>query len=95
MKDFLYLMAATIDTSKTNIPKVEAEDIVPGVLATVYWAAGVTAVVVIIIAGILYATSDGDANKITRAKNAILYAIVGLVFVMMAFLITNFVVGWF
>ena len=95
MKDFLYIVAATIDSGATNIPKIEAGDILPAVLATVYWAGGIAAVVVIIIGGILYATSDGDAAKIKRGKDAILYSIIGLVVIMMAFLITNYVVGWF
>ena len=95
MKDSLLLLSATIDATKSNIPKVNADGVLAGVLSTVYWAAGITAVIVIIIAGILYATSDGDANKVKRAKDAILYSVVGLMFVMMAFLITKFVIGWF
>lgn len=39
---------------------------------------GVAAVIVIIIAGIQYMLSTGDATKTNNAKNAILYALVGL-----------------
>lgn len=96
MKDFLYQLAVTIKPNEVkDVPRVEAGDILSGVLATVYWAVGIAAVMVIIIGGILYAVSDGDAAKTKRAKDAILYAVVGLIFVTSAFLITNYVVGWF
>jgi len=76
-----------------GLSTASAGDILNGVLTTVYWAGGVTAVIVIIISGIMYATSEGDANKVQRAKNGILYSIVGLVLIIMAFTITHFVIG--
>jgi len=42
-------------------------------------AVGVASVIVIIIGGIKYITSGGDANAITSAKNTVLYAIIGIV----------------
>lgn len=42
-------------------------------------AVGVASVIVLIIGGIKYITSGGDANAITSAKNTVLYAVVGLV----------------
>lgn len=52
---------------------------------------GVVAVVFIIIGGISYITSSGDPNKIKQAKNTILYAVIGLVIVALAEVITAFV----
>jgi uncharacterized membrane protein len=74
---------------------VKADNAIKGVLNTAYYAAGITAVIVIIISAIFYTTSQGDASKTKRAKDGILYAIVGLVIVMFAFVITNFVIGRF
>ncbi len=54
---------------------------------------GVAAVIMIIIGGFKYVTSNGDANSITGAKNTILYAIIGLVIVAMAQVIVQFVIG--
>lgn len=54
---------------------------------------GVVAVIMIIIGGIKYVTSAGDAAKATSAKNTILYAVVGLVIAAFAYAIVNFVVG--
>ena len=92
---FIDLFAAKIDANSAGIPKISDTGLLSGVLGTVYWAAGVVAVIVIIIGGILYATSDGDPSKVKRAKDSIVYAIAGLVIVLMAFLITQFVIGRF
>lgn len=45
---------------------------------------GVAAVIVIIIAGIQYMISTGDSTKVNNAKNAILYAVIGLVVAVIA-----------
>lgn len=52
---------------------------------------GVIAVVMIIIGGIQYTTSAGDAGKAQKARNTILFSIVGLVVALLAFAIVNFV----
>ncbi len=54
---------------------------------------GIIAVVVIVIGGILYVTSTGDATKAKRAQHTILYGIVGLIIALLAFAIVNFVLG--
>lgn len=52
---------------------------------------GVIAVVMIIVGGLRYITSGGDANKVGAAKTTIIYALVGLVVVALAQLIVHFV----
>jgi hypothetical protein len=78
-----------------GVAKVGSNAAVTGILNTAYYAAGITAVIVIVVCGILYSVSQGDAAKTKRAKDGILYAVVGLVVIMMAFVITNFVIGKF
>ena len=48
-------------------------------------------VAMIIVGGISYSTSQGDAGKVKKAKDTILYGIVGLVSALLAFAIVNFV----
>ena len=43
----------------------------------------------------MYVTSTGDAGRVTKAKNLLTYAIVGLIIILSAFAITNFVIGRF
>lgn len=54
---------------------------------------GAIAVIVIIIGGIKYTTSDGDSAKIKSAKDTILYAIVGIVVALLAYAIVHFVIS--
>lgn len=56
---------------------------------------GVIAVVMIMIAGVKYMTSQGEPGKINEAKNALLYAVVGIVVVAMAQIIVQFVIKRF
>ena len=59
---------------------------------TVLYIVGVIAVIMLIVGGIKYVVSGGDAKKVTDAKNTILYAIIGLVICVLAFAIVNFVI---
>lgn len=52
---------------------------------------GVIAVGVMIYGGVLYMTSAGDAGKARRARDVILYGLVGLIVALLAFAIVTFV----
>lgn len=54
---------------------------------------GLVCVVIIIIGGVNYMTSSGDAGKVKKAKDTILYGIIGLVICVLAFAIVNFVIS--
>jgi len=56
---------------------------------------GAIAVLMIVIGGIRYTTSNGDSGSVKSAKDTILYAVVGLVIAIMAYAIVNFVVSSF
>ncbi len=59
----------------------------------VLYIVGIIAVIMLIIGGIKYVVSGGDAKKVTDAKNTVLYAIIGLVICFLAFAIVNFVIS--
>jgi len=63
------------------------------VLDVISAIAGFIAVIMIIIGGLRYITSGGNDQAVAGAKNAILYAIVGLVIVILAQAIVHFVLG--
>lgn len=63
------------------------------ILNTVYFWSGIIATIVIIIAGIYYMTSRGNPQAIEKAKSALLYSVIGLIIVLSAAAITNFVIG--
>lgn len=65
------------------------------VINTVLTVLGMVAVIMIVIGGVRYTTSNGDSSAIKNAKDTILYSVVGLVVAIMSFAIVNFVVGRF
>jgi len=52
---------------------------------------GVVAVVMIMIAGFRYITSGGSSDKITSAKNTLMYALIGIIIVALAQVVVKFV----
>lgn len=52
---------------------------------------GFICVVVIVIGGVNYMTSSGEAAKVKKAKDTILYGIIGLVVCALAAALVNFV----
>jgi hypothetical protein len=54
---------------------------------------GIVAVIMIIVGGLKYITSSGDSSNVGSAKNTILFAVVGLVIVLMAQVIVRFVIN--
>ncbi len=83
--------------AECNVPKDQQDkglmEYVQTGLNVVISIVGLVAVVVIILGGITFVTSQGDAPKITKAKNTILYGIVGLVIAILSFAIVNFVLS--
>ena len=75
------------DTGKSFDPYDLAQKAVSWLL----WGVGVASVIVIIIGGVMYTTSSGDQQKVTKAKNTILYGIIGLIIAVLAYGIVNFV----
>ena len=87
--DAAVCQASTTDTSQ------KAQSMVGIVINIILFIVGIIAVIMIIIGGIRYTTSNVDASGIQSAKNTIMYAVVGLVIAMLAFAIVNFVVAQF
>ncbi len=75
-----------------NLPNANQDAVAEVVrLASVFGA--VIAVIVVIVAGIQFTLSGGDPGKVATARNAIIYALVGLAICVFAITITSFVIG--
>jgi hypothetical protein len=72
-------------------PQLEAT--ITTIVNTLLYAVGIVAVIAIIVAGLQYILAAGDQAKITKAKDTILYAVVGIVVAALAFAIVTFVTG--
>ncbi len=56
---------------------------------------GAVAVIMIVIGGLRYVISGGDASQVQAAKNTILYALVGIIVAILAYAAVNFVINSF
>ena len=65
---------------------------ITNILNAVIAISGLVAVIFIIVGGVQYMTSAGDAAKVEKGKKTILYACIGLIICALAFAIVNFVI---
>ncbi|HUC20196.1 MAG TPA: hypothetical protein VMR98_01735 [Candidatus Polarisedimenticolaceae bacterium] len=63
------------------------------VIDTLFIVVGAIAVLILIMGGIRYITATGDAKRIQAAKDTVLYAVIGLIVVILARAIVGFVIG--
>lgn len=85
----LFAKGISISASEINYNGTTTDSAVLGnILNTVYLWAGIIAVIVLVVAGYFYVVSGDNPNQITRAKNTILGALIGLAIVLFAFIIT-------
>jgi hypothetical protein len=93
--NFIFSLFGTATPGANGVVQMSGEDLLRNSLNLAYFTAGIIAVIVIIISGINYVISSGDSGKIIKAKNMLTYAVVGLIVILTAFIITSFVIGRF
>ena len=77
------------DTTSSNPNQLTT--IIKNVINILLFLIGLIAVLMIVIAGFRFVTSNGDSNTISSARNTILYAVIGIVVAVSAYAIVNFV----
>ncbi len=94
MIDITNLLAQIESDQLTNIPKASlSSDNVKGALQIVFGLAGGIALLIVALAGLKYTLSRGNPQETAKAKDTIIYAIVGLLISLFAFSIVTFVIG--
>jgi glucose uptake protein GlcU len=78
---------ATACNTKTTLAGVFGE-----VANILIFLVGAVSVIMIIIGGLRYVTSNGDSKNVESAKNTLLYAVIGLIVAIVSYAIVNFVV---
>lgn len=83
--------------AECNIQKGDGGQTLIGTVGTIInvilGCTGMIAVAMIIYGGIQYIASAGDTNKVKKAKDTILYSVLGLIVSLLAFAIVNFVIN--
>lgn len=70
---------------------LKPEVMISNLIQWVIGVAGVVSAIFVVYGGISYSTSSGDPNKVKKAKDMILYALIGLAIVGLAEVITAFI----
>lgn len=93
IKNLLNKIAADIEIKKVDAPKGPNDigSVVKNITNVLMTVVGIAAVIMIIVGGLMYITSAGDTEKTKRAKDTILYAVIGLIIAILSFAIVSFV----
>ncbi|HRJ06799.1 MAG TPA: hypothetical protein PK096_01415 [Candidatus Saccharibacteria bacterium] len=83
------------DTAVCKAQGDTAGPLVRSIINILLFVVGVISVIMIIVGGIRYTISNGDASQIKSAKDTVLYSVVGLVVAMLAYAIVNYVIAQF
>ncbi|HZM63707.1 MAG TPA: hypothetical protein VFB59_01090 [Candidatus Saccharimonadales bacterium] len=87
----MQFVAAGLDI--TNLPKASANsDTIKTILNLVLAIMGAIAVLIVVISGFRLVTSQGNPTETSKARNGIIYALIGLLVIMFALSIVNFVI---
>ena len=82
-----------INKIKDNTPGDPAIATDPAkIINVLLFIGGIVAVTMIIVAGIQMTTSAGDPSAVKKAKNTLMWSVVGLVIMILAYAIVNFVI---
>ena len=94
---------AIINTLFTIVPSVDNDgishvtigNIINGIMKIVYYIAGAVSVIMIIVSGIRFVTSAGNPEGIQKARKGLVSSITGLIVIILAFTLTNIILGYF
>ena len=96
-KDVIEAEGVVVDKRPDTVGKQGDTDTlvsnVTDIINAVIGVLGLVCVVVMIIGGVNYMISSGDAGKVKKAKDTILYGLIGLVVCVLAFALVNWVIG--
>lgn len=95
MKNVITQVVATALKTPDKVDAHTTKDLKTSVIDIINWVIGllgIVCVIVIVIGGIQYMTSTGDPGKVKKARDTILYGIIGLIIVILAAVIVNFVI---
>lgn len=77
-----------------NLPKAKAtQDTLDKILTITFVTIGAIAFIMIVIAGFRYITARSDPDKITQAKNMLVYSLIGLILAASAAAIVQVILG--
>lgn len=87
------LIFANLSQALDNIKNNSTDLSITTILNWIYSISGIIAVGYIVYGAVNYVNSNGDAAKVRQATQSVLWAVIGLVVIILAASITNFVLS--
>ena len=91
-----YVVFAKFGMEEVDVIMYNSDKTVAGVVNTIVkWLlgfVGALAVLMIVIAGIMYLTSGGDEGRVEKAKQWLIYAIIGLIVALLGWVIVSTII---
>jgi len=86
-------VTATGTSAGLNSEPQSFQDLLVGTINVVLGLLGIVALGFIVYAGILYASSMGEKDKVEKGRKTLTYAIIGMVLIIAAYAITNYLLS--
>lgn len=80
---------------EAGVAEQEPIEVILGILRVALTLAGILGVIALIIAGVRYMLSTGDEGEAKKAKQGIIYAVLGLIVIGASILIVNLIINAF
>jgi hypothetical protein len=81
-------------TNQTGVSGADVGNLASKIVNVFSIIVGAISVIMIIYGGFRYITSGGDSGRVGNAKNTLIYAVIGLIIVVLAQLIVHFVISF-
>ncbi len=86
-------VTGTTQSCGNNTGQKGVSSVANDIVKIISYIAGILAVIMIIVAGIRYTTSGGDAGSVSSAKTALVYALIGVAVASLAQLLIHLVLS--
>ena len=77
----------------TGLPEVSLPEFVGQIIQWILGIIGVILIALFVYGGFTYATSAGSQDKIENGKKIMMYAIIGVVIIVVAFVLTEYIIN--
>jgi TRAP-type C4-dicarboxylate transport system permease small subunit len=94
MQTLVHILAAVSGIDVSSLPHATTDSSkVQAILNIVFSILGGIAALMLVIGGFRYITAQGDPSQLSKAKETIIYSLVGVVVAIFAVTIVSFVLG--
>ncbi|MCK4520867.1 hypothetical protein KAT95_03350 [Candidatus Parcubacteria bacterium] len=90
LASLLVLPLGILAYTEPTLPSTELDAALENITNFLFWLLMAVAIIFLIVAGITFVTAQGDPEKVKKARDYVLYALIGVVIGVMAKGLTTF-----